>query len=439
MLYFEEIVRRTLEQKRKYHSKVLTDNALLITFDRAFDTFDLFAIEVWILSDLFTNIAISFSLLFDVDPIDFEQLNQLFEPELPTPEEDLQGILIKMKRIKLPDVGTTEDLIRDNVKEEVQKQVEETRPRKARYGITKYGESYYDPVNVRLFIANTVPRFFHNLKVRGDFKNFTDSYRDALGVLDTISKYIFNRLHMLFEAQRQNFILGYGVLGYSRLTPRASDTARLEVLDYDGRLLEVKYKFLDHVHNAFILGLTPLGFGFLGGKETIYKEPSPRCVKWVNDIAWNTIPRYYHTPWAVGNYNKLEERADFRVSERADQYMALQLLRYKLEDIVSNILEGEDLTVTELRQYKNAVTQLIALRTKRHKWGYKPFKQFNDEELKKWWIEYWVRQGLNKSLLEKIWGAIGKWLKSWEHQKVHLGKLVAERRRYLALWLSTSS
>ena len=429
---FEEMVRELLRQKRKYHAKLLTDSAMLITFDLSFETLDIFEVMVWINTDLFTNISISLGMTFSIDLAEFEQLWQTFKVELPSLGELMQGILINFKRFKLPEIGTISDFIDLNIKDEYKEEMKESMVKKGVYGVTRYGRSYYDPVNVRKFIANVIPKFFHRLATYESFRRFTEGYRDSLGVLDIIARYIFNKLSIMDSALKKNFVLGYGILGYSNLTPRASEEAQLDFVDFEGRTVSMRYMFLDNLQYGFILGITPLGFGFLTPRETTYKEPSPRCVWWVQDIAWNTITRYPLTPWGVANYNKPEERLDFRVSDRTHQYAAMQAIRYKIEEMVENLLAEEKLSVTELRQYKNAALQLLSLRTKRHEWGFSPFKEMSDEELKRWWLEYWKRQGLKPSTLQKILEVMGRWLREWEKQKLRLGKLVQLRRRMLA-------
>ena len=432
MTSFEQIVRETLRQKRKYHAKLLTDDAILITFDLSFDTIDLFAEDVWINVDLFTNISISLSLTYDIDLTEIEQLGLTFSIELPTYKEILQGISIKFEKFTLPEIGTVEDFIRLNIKEEYQEDMLKNKLRKGIYGVTQYGRCYYDPPDVRKFIANTIEKLFHKARSLEYFRNVVDGLKDVMGVKDSVARYIFERLLIIWSAQYRNFILGFGILGYSRLTPRASDEAELDFVNYEGVPIKMKYTTLDHVQCGFILGITPLGYGFLTPRCTVYKEPSPRFVWWIHDIAFNTIVRYPATAFGVANYNKAEERRDFRRSERADQYMSLQLMRYKIEELVENLLTDEKVSVTEIRQYKNAVLHLLSLRTKRHVWGYKPFKEMSDEELVRWWVDYWSRQGLKPSTLQKILEVIGRWLREWESQKLRLGKLVQLRRRMLA-------
>ncbi|RLG74801.1 MAG: hypothetical protein DRO23_05635 [Thermoprotei archaeon] len=432
---FEEMVRKTVEMKRKYHAKALSDSAMFLNLERTFDTHDIFAYYVWILTDLFTNLSIALSEMFGFDPEEFEQLLQTYEIELPSIEELLQGIIIKIVQEPLPDIKTYLDMVLNNIKKKFQEAFKERALAKGIYGESKYGQSYYDPLLVRKFITSSLEKLFYIRMGHVSFKEVIKTFKEEFNVNDNLAKYIFNRIKLHHSTLQNTFILGYGVLGLSKLSPKASEETYTDVLTFDDEIITPKFRLLDHVHYSFILGLSVLGYSYLGAKETVYVEPSPRICKWVNDIAFNTTNRYSATAFATANFAKAEERRYYYRSERADQYQALQIFRYKIEDIVANLLAGEGLTVTQLRQYKNAVNHLLALRAKRHGWGYKAFKAMTDEELKSYWKNYWIRQGLNSSLLEKIYSVIGKWLGSWENLKQNIGKALQEKRKRLAQWI----
>ena len=416
-----EAIRRSLWEKRKYHAKVLSESALLANYERMWDTGDLFAWYAWILSDLFTNLSISVLSTMGFDPLEFEQLSLVFETRLPSIEELLQGILIVIERGWLPGVGGYEDWVLDNIKEEYQEAFLERLYAKARYGYSKYGTCYYDPVGFRQVLSNLLQRLFLERIPLTGFRQGVDSLPSLIGIPQGLVEGFYNRFVLHMESLRQSFVLGYGILGYSKLSPHGSDEAVVSMVDYRGNQVDVRFRSLDHVHHSMILGITPLGYGYLGSQETVYREPSPPCAKWSSDLAVNTINRYPATPWALGNYSRPEEMRDWLKSERADQHQSLGLLRLMLEHMVENLLEPEGLPVTVLRQYKNAVNHLLAAWSKRHAWGYSPLRSAGLEELRDWWLDYWGRQGLNRSLLEKIFGVVGRRLPRLAEEKRRLG------------------
>jgi len=430
----EKYVAKVLEQKRKYHAKVLSDSALYVNMIRSFDTYDLFANDVWFLSDLFTHISISLIETLGIDPTEIEQLSLLFDAKLPSLDELLQGIMIKFEKVTPPEITKFFEFVERNIKEEYQEGYKEKVYAKGIYGVSKYGKAYYDPVNVMRFIVNVLQRLFLEKPDLTRFREIIDFTAEQLGVSKNLAHHIFNRISLLHSVLSESFILGYGILGRTRLAEHGSEATKVPVYTYDREIINVRFKKLDEVHNGFILGLSTLGFSYLTPREGVYKKPSPEIVKYVSKLAFNAISRYRLTSWAIGNYNKPEEQKDFRKSERADQYMSLQFFRMMLENIVDGVLEKEKLSSVMKRQYKNAVLHLLALRTKRHKWGYTPFKEMSSEELKNWWINYWAKQGLNSSLLEKIYRVIEKWLPRWEQEKQSLQELVQLRRKFQALY-----
>lgn len=432
---FEKIIEKIRQQKQKYHAKVLSDSGIMAGFDRIDSTFDIFALYVWILSDYIKNLSASLGLAFDIDLSEFDNFYQYFEVELPSLEEVLQGIYIKFKKISLPEIGSIIKYIEDNFTEEAKNTFLRNRNEKAVYGESRYDYSYYDPINVRRFLATVLPRLVMEHFVPESQKKIVDNIRDQYNVHPDIAKYIYNRHKVVQGSLSQTMILGYGILGVSYLGKQTLEETEITIVNYDDIILNVKLRNLGHTHIGFILGLSVLGVDALVPPHGMYKKPEPQLPYIVDKLARNAINRYWATPLGIANYNKPEERRSYLRSERADQYASLQLIRYSIENIVENTLKGENLTEIELRQYKNACIQLVMGRYKRHKWGYKTFQEMSDEEYKQWWINYWSRQGLNTSLLEKLYQVIGKWARKWGQEKARLGELVSLKRKYQALWV----
>lgn len=423
----ERKARKIMWAKEKYFSKLLSESALMVNLNRIFDTGDLFATYVWIQSSVFTNLSLFLLTTFGLNPTDFEQLGLTFHVSESTADDYLQGIWVNFKKYLEEEITNLQDWIKENIEEQFQEGFLSMLNKKGKYDYSYYDRSYYDPTVLRDFLVSSWQGLFKKHPIAPDFRKDSKVIEITQKVNPVIVKYVFNKFQHVTYSIKFNFVLGSAILGFSLLGRGYTPT-----LTWDDVIYELPAERIEYLHNALILGITPLGYGFLQYPQGYYIKPSPPIIKFLSKLAINTVNRYGLTQWGFLNYTRSDEMVTYQKCERADQYMSLQLIRYHLEGLVENILKGEDLNVVELRQYKNAVNQLIALRTKRHRWGYKAFKDMDINELHEWWVEYWVRKGLNRTLLEKIWLVIGKWLPQIERTKYNLGAYLAKKRRELA-------
>ncbi|RLI86866.1 MAG: hypothetical protein DRP01_03230 [Archaeoglobales archaeon] len=448
-----KLIHELRRQKQKYHAKTLSTQGIETLWFRILQTEDLYPEFVWLILPDFDFTALAFSLLFDIPPIEFDTINLNFEPQLPDLSKLLQGILIDIQKIDFSEIyewlKDVEEMIEENIKEELQESITSTRPRKAVYGETKYGYSYYDPPAIREFLKSTFIRFFLERgtidQLIADFKRA----REVLGVNEDFTRMVFNRLSMVSSAQTEALILGYGVLGHSKLAEKGSRLGKVRFIDYDKNIQEIHVNTLDHLQIGFILGLTPLGYGFLVPYSGIYKSPSttvsnpfagstttpgsPSAIRMVEDRCRRVIRQYRYNPFSLANYNRPNEQRDYRYSERADQWFALQELRYLVENLADPIIRKYEANPVKIRMYKSAILQLISAKAKRHKWGYKGFQAMTEEEFYNWWLEHWRKQGLNTQVLQEIYSRIKRWIPEWRKIKFKLGSRVRERRYSLAV------
>jgi len=253
---------------------------------------------------------------------------------------------------------------------------------------------------------------------------------------------------MVTSAQTEAFILGYGVLGHSKLGEHGSELAKVRFIDFDKNIAEALANTLDHLQYGFILGVTPLGYGYLIPRSGAYAKKKatvsnpfggsletltgPDAIHMVENRVRRVLRQYTYNALSFANYNKPEEQRDYRFSERADQWFALQELRYLVERIADPIIRKYEANPVKIRMYKSATLQLISAKAKRHKWGYKGFQAMTEEEFYNWWLEHWKSQGLNTQVLQEIYTRIKRWLSDWRTLKLKLGSRLKERRYSLA-------
>ena len=428
-------------KKQKYFEKTLSANAVYNIYLRTLDASPIFAQYVWLQVSAFDLTELGMGLLYNILPVDFQPLAIDFTYETPTPNETLQGIWAKFKQVDFAKMylwmADFRTYVLENFKEEFQPDLLIGVVPKAIYGITPYGRGVYDPVVAREFLRAT---FWKLRLIRTpdiSWQKMMDDIAEYIQMIGVTDEHIFNRLMMIFSAQTYAFILGLSLIGRSRLTETVNGWGTVPIKTAKGEIYNLYFKTLDHLQMGFILGVTPLGYGLLLPKQSIYKLPegkkNPPVIKLVTDKIKNMVNRLTLFTWSYTNYNKAEEMLDFHKSERTNQYHLLQTQRTIIEDWVAKQIPREEANPIRIRQYKNAVLQAIAWRAKRHRWGYNAWRVMDEQQYKEWWKQYWKGQGLNETTLESIYTRMEVWLKRIREEKVSLGEKVKKTRLRLAL------
>jgi len=455
-LSIEQLIKEVRNQKYKYHKKVLSGSAVDVGFQRIRDIYP-YLQQISAEYTLFFNfLNISSIYTLGLNPSELEPLNIDFEIELPSLEEYLEGIKIKIEpiefpeafkefeleefQIEIPPLSTIEELTPEIIIKPFVLPAIETEKRKLVIGVTKYGEGYVDPPLVREFLRST---YYMLLKKRFYLplvRNYIDEFCKVLNIETPIIETLYNRAVLLHQALYEGFVLGYNVLGVSKLSRKEGDYYLIDVITYRGDTVTVRFRSLQELLWGFILGVTPLGYGLLLPREEIFKKRlSPR-----RGIEVRVLPEFVHwryrrllgrmfaTPLAYSNYQRFKEMYDYHASDRTGVFGELTADKYFIESVVASILDRYDVDKVRQVAYRKAVLQLIGYVKKRHRWGYKIFRYMDEETFKKWWIEHWVRQGLNKAILEELYERCRIWLKPMRRKWEELGKKVKRLRYQLA-------
>jgi len=443
LLDFDTLIKELRRQKQKYHAKVLSSDALFANWLRGMDIEGLLPWYVWLLMPEFTYAGLAFSILFDLDPSEVIPANWDFDVDLPDLDELLQGILAEIKSIDWSEIyemlKNLETYIQQNVSEEYQADILGSRMKKAVYGVSKFNRSYYDPPAVREALRSTFFKLWSERYTLEQLRRDLDALAKTLNLSPGFVQLVFNKISQVIYAQPSAMILGYGVLGRSRLGKRVEnqEQAEMTMITHELELQYWRGNTLDHAQMGLVLGVVPLGYGYLLPNKTIYKKPVlPEkylpLTRYVYDRGSKLIHKMSWNPFTFGNYNRPDEQQDYRRSERADQYMSLQLIRYQIERIVDPLIRQYETNPIKIRMYKSAALQLVSLPAKRHRWGYEAFRAMTEQELVEWWKQHWASQGLNSELLEAIYERLKRWLPEWRRIKLQLGRRIKETRYRLA-------
>jgi hypothetical protein len=435
MEYSDQILK-----KQKYFEKTLSLDAIYLTWLRMLDISPLFSQYAWLQLPVFDLTELGMVLLYSIPPIEFQPLSLSFKCEMPTPEETLQGIWLKLQPI---DISTLykwminiEEFVKANFKPEFWLQLLLGRLQKAIYGVSPYGRSYYDPIAAREFLRSTFLRLRLLRTPDISWLKEMDEVSKCLGIVDVTDEHVYNRLMMMFSAQTNAFVLGLSILGRSRLTETANGLGIIPFRTAGGEEFELGFRTLDHLQMGLILGVTPLGYGFLMPTDTIYVLPeekrNPPAIDMIVDKVKGIVDRLPLSTWSYVTYERADEMSDYHRSMKVNQYHALQTQRTFIEEWVAKQIPEEEANPVRIRQYQNAVLQAVAYKVKRHRWGFDGWKAMSEGQFKEWWKLHWSGQNLNISVLEKLYEGMEIWLRNIREERVSLGEKVRKIRRQLA-------
>ena len=428
-------------KKQKYFEKTLSHDALYAIYLRHLDTAPLFAEYIWLQIPLFDLSALGLGLAYNILPIEFLPFPIDFEYRSPTPEEVMHGIWADFVPVEYARMYAWmtdyREYILENIREEYQFDLIMESPKKAVYGETLYARGIYDPPVQREFLRSTFLRLRLLRKPDISYLDMIKDLAEYLKMAEVTDEHVWNRIMLLFAAQTQAFVLGLSPLGIGRLSRRDGDMAVVTIMDARGNIVDVRFRTLDHLQIGLILGLTPLGYSYLLPRDkSIYKMPegkkNPQLIEIIRKKVRGMLNRYTLSTFAYTNYHPVWEMEDYHKSMKTAQYDILQTYRGLIEEWVRKMIPVEEANPVRIRQYKNAVLQLISWRAKRHRWGWEGWMAMTEEEFRDWWLRYWQQQGLNESVLKSLYEGIEPWLRRLREEKLELGERVKRLRRTLA-------
>ncbi|MEM4500563.1 MAG: hypothetical protein QW512_00335 [Thermofilaceae archaeon] len=421
--------------KKKYYDKLLSTNAMMNVYLRTIDVEDLVQRNIWLQIAPFDLAQLGIGLILSISGFEFDALMLSFIAELPEPDELMRGILVKFEPADLtsefPELGNVDLQIQAWFPEEFRPKTLE----KAQYSVSQYDASYYDPMLFREVITSTLFKLRQMNPSDPLYKQIVEELAEMLEVSTYALWFVSDKISLLMAAQEQTFILGLGVLGYSRLQEKEGRFIKIKFTDHDGVEHEVKVRHLSDLLLGFILGITPLGYGLLLPDREVLKleedKYNPRLVESVTtkaSIIRDSIP---FLPFSFSNYQTFKEMADVHANQRVSQYDALMHIRKFIEYLVEMRIPPEERNPVTVRQYQNAVLQYFGWLTKRHAWGMDAFRQMAEDEYVRFWIGYWTAQGLKESTLQSLYEVMKLWKRALIRERVRLGELIQKYRKGL--------
>ena len=427
-------------QKEKYFEKVLSADGFTATFMRYLDYAPIFARELWSDIPLFDLTNLGIGLMYNLTPVELEPLSVFYLPTWPTDLELNLGIQIKFElfdfSIEFPEFLFPFDFLLSLFDLQFLFDLLNSLLLKAYFGTGKYGFSVYDPSPFREYVRGTLYKNRQMKYLDITFQSMSTILEEVTGVHEQTDYILNSRIDFLRSAQRELFVIGLSLLGKGKLCRGDGEYAVFQTLDANGNPVEVKVKFLEELMFGLWLGIIPLGFGCLMPRRTVFRfddpKKMPKFFYYLDKKIRAFIHQYIMTPFAWRNYTMSEETLSPHRSERTMQYHSLQTMRSMVESFVEKILPPSEKDAVRLRQYQNAVLQLISYPTKRHKWGFGAYKAMTEEEFLEFWFSYWEAQGLNRDVLNNLYEGIKPCLSQLREEKLRQGMKLKTERTNLA-------
>ena len=359
-----EIANKVLEEKMRYAQKVTSEDALS---QNIFDIY-LFSDQIGFQFDLVTFDSIFTSLInivfFGLDPSEVPIFNLCFETSLPTPEEFVKGKLLDISCVscleKYPELASA-----------ISSAVEMVKPmmiEKCYYGKSRYGNCYVDPTVVRDYLRSTMLRVFKVLRTPDTQKATHSSFIENLEMLPEPLKVAWEMSNYVFEAKVRDPWWDYAWWDYSYWAEEThSSPEGIETLDKFEQLFDA------------IMGIA----------DVITRDAKSRILT---------------MPLIVANYQRADERRNWAISRRVDDFALSKVWVYRIREAVRNIVVGEPPSM--FRVYESAAMTLVSRIGRPGGWGYEAFRGMDVNTLKRQWIDEWSRKGLDPAKLEKIFDTV---------------------------------
>ena len=272
---------------------------------------------------------------------------------------------------------------------------------KAIYGKSKYGWSFYDPAYDILHIIKTMQLAF----VRPEISKNLGRILVGSGVSDIAG------IEMIFQHRAIDALIReIYARGGTKISGPKDIYDRLETVEWNGTTLykiyiegvgEVWFDTISNLLLGVILGVTPLGYGFLipMGVELF----SPDFFRWLSDRSLGSALRFMPAFAAGKGSKKTIISYGLNITKESERYGELRALYYHIRRMVWNLLEGYGLDTITRQSYVSASIELAfspippkfkeEVYVRKYKWD------LDWDELVKHWTAKWEALGLNKEIL----------------------------------------
>jgi len=411
-----DVVRKIIEEKQRYAQKVATEDALQ---QNVFDIY-LFSDQIGfqfdqvILDSIFTSlVGIAF---YGLNPSEIPIFNLCFDTSLPSSDEYVRGKIINVQNIscldKYPEISTY-----------INEAVNALKPsmiQKCYWGVSTYGDCYVDPSVVRDYLRSTMLRVFKIPRAEETQKKIHDSFIANLDMLPDPMKAGWEMSNYSFEAKIRDPYWDYAwwdlsfwaeeesyIVNYEKNPVPANPEHAMDVMVvafWDLGIWDYSF-WAEETHS------TPEGIEMLEKFGDLYDSVMAIADK----ISFEAKSRLLTTPLIVANYQTVEERKNWSISKRVDEFGYSKVWIYTIRNIVRSIVGGVPPGV--FRVYESAAMSLVSRVGRQGGWGYEAFRSMDMDTFRKQWIDEWSNKGLDPDLLRNIFDAVIREVKTFSGER----------------------
>ena len=405
MSTLSDLVRKIIIEKQTYAQKVASESAVQ---QNVFDIY-LYSDQIGsqfdqvILDSVFTSlVGVTF---FGLDPSEIPVFNLCFDTSLPTGEEFEQGKLINVQNVscleKYPEMSTY-----------INEAVNALKPstiQKCYWGESTFGDCYVDPSAIRDYLRSTMLKVFKVARTSGTQKAIHDSFITNLDMLPEPLKAGWEMSNYITEAKYRDAWWDYAwwdlsvwaeeetyIANYENKPVSANPEHPMDVMVvafWDLAVWDFSF-WAEETHS------TPEGLEMLDKFAKLYDSAMAIADK----ISFEAKSRLLTTPLIVANYQTREERENWAISKRVDDFGYTKAWIYIIRDIVRSIVKNVPPGI--FRVYESAAMSLVSRLGRPSGWGFDAFRSMDMDTFKKQWIDEWSNKGLDPNLLSAIFDRV---------------------------------
>jgi len=405
-----ELARSLLSEKLKYWYHTLSQQAIEINFFNMFDLIDYFRLvyDLTIFDSIFSSLI--FSLTLEIKFTEIPVFNFCYEIELPSPEDFARGQLLRIKCVpcleKYPDIGRFLYDLFFFIKTHFSENLARTFISKGRYGISKYGESYYDPSPIYEALRST---FLSISKKKRGLEAIRASFNGLIKGLDANYEAVDYFYTLLLALDNMKYTAPTAEYGWSDISISPEEVEEGEV-KVDSETLkrekvELKSMGLQEIVGGSTSDIATADLSFTADEDSpevpeVPHESKNALVAIADLISRDQKERLTSTPLLIANYQNIEERLNPEASTRTHTFGSSRIIYYKLKELVDREVKEDKAFIKN--QYNVAVQQLYGRLTRDGGWGEEAYRSMSIEELKRTWIAEWVEKGLDEKTLDSL-------------------------------------
>lgn len=425
----------TQTQAYKYYEKILTEDAMSINMLKTFNIADFQYSFSNIYTALFGTISLYLVLTLKLPPTLFDNLQLNYQIQLPNIDDINAGIYVIFKQLSFSDIFPLQSTINGFLTGNIQSKFSEgvttccyaqfnvstfgqcvyypPNCPSQQFGYAIFGQSQYDPQFYEDFLVNVTTRLYNIF--HGDLA-YLDAFlgmRKGIKINDGLAGTHFNRLSSIRATQKQVFMLGFSVLGYSFL----NDTGTISHVSYDGNIYSYPIKYYDDITYCLRLTQIALGYGYLCAETkdphptSAFVFPEPFVTKYIRENVNSQVLTQGGTGIAFANYQPPNQLNQFFTNIRVNSWFEYNVIRYYIYMRVTQCLSKYIQSSIELSNYWDAGLNLVDFKFDRHLWGISIMRNATNEQYYQFWLKKWTAEGLNTNYLQILYQCLQPQLK----------------------------